>query len=74
MNKLTLLIFAGVLTVVGYMNIEALTLVDGQLSMENSSNLTNPNDPTLQLDEAYNQTSELDNNSTESDQNLPSPM
>ena len=74
MNKLTLLIFAGVLTVIGYMNIEALTLVDGQLSKENSSNLTNPNDPTLQLDEAYNQTSELDNNSTESDQNLPSPM
>ncbi|HKR73555.1 MAG TPA: hypothetical protein VJR94_05535 [Candidatus Nitrosocosmicus sp.] len=74
MNKLTLLIFAGVLTIVGFMNIEALTLVDGQLSMENSSNLTNPNNPTLQLDEAYNQTSELDNNSTESDKNLPSPM
>ena len=74
MNKLTLLIFAGVLTIVGYLNIEALTLVDGQLSEENSSNLTNPNNPTLHLDEAYNQTSELDNNSTESDKNLPSPM
>ena len=74
MNKLTFLIFAGVLTTVGYLNIEAITLVDGQLSMENSSNLTNPNNPTLQLDEAYNQTSELDNNSTESDRNLPSPM
>lgn len=74
MNKLTLLIFAGVLTTVGYLNIEDIMSVDGQLSIENSSNLTNPNNPTLQLDEAYNQTSELDNNSTESDRNLPSPM
>lgn len=74
MNKLNLLIYAGVLIVVGYLNIETLTLVDGQLSMENSSNLTNPNNPTLRLDDAYNLTSELDNNSTESDKNLPSPM
>ncbi|WP_148687296.1 hypothetical protein [Candidatus Nitrosocosmicus hydrocola] len=74
MNKLTLLIFVGTLTIVGYSNIEALTLVEGQISMENASNLTNPNNPTLQLDDVYNQTSELDNNSTESDKNLPSPM
>jgi hypothetical protein len=73
MNKLTLLIFA-VLTMIGYFNIEALNSVEGQSSMEYSSNLTNPNNPTLHLDEAYNQTSELDNNSTESDKNLPSPM
>jgi len=74
MNKLTLLIYAGVLILVGYLNIGTLTLVDGQLSMENSSNLTNPNNPTLRLDDSYNLTSELDNNFTESDKNLPSPM
>lgn len=74
MNRLNLLIFVGVLSVVGLLNIESLSLVDGQLSIENSSNLTNPNNPTPQLDEAYNRTSELDNNSTESDKNLPSPM
>jgi hypothetical protein len=74
MNKLILLIFVGVLSVVGFLNVETLNLVDGQPPIENSSNLTNPNNPTLQLDEAYNRTSELDNNFTESHQNLPSPM
>jgi hypothetical protein len=74
MDRLNLLMLVGVLSVVGLLNIESLSLVDGQLPIENSSNLTNPNNPTLQLDEAYNQTSELDNNSTESDKNLPAPM
>jgi len=73
MNKLTLLIFA-VLTMIGFLNVEVLNSVEGQSSMESSSNLTNPSNPTLHLDEAYNQTSELDNNSTESNKNLPSPM
>ena len=73
MNNLILLIFVGV-SVAGFLNIETFDLVEGQSSMENASNLTYPNNPTLKLDEAYNQTSELDNNSTESDKNLPSPM
>ena len=49
-------------------------MVTAQSITENTSNLTNPNNPTLKLDESYNQTSEQGNNSNESTNNLPSPM
>lgn len=73
MNKVNLLAFVGIV-VAAFLNIEVLDWVEGQPSMENSSNLTNPNNPTLKLDALNNKTSELDNNSTETDKNLPSPM
>jgi len=71
-----LLVFGGIIIVAAISNY--VYMVTAQPFIENSSNLTNPNNPTLKLDETYNQTynqtSELDNNSTESDKNLPSPM
>ena len=72
MMRSLLLVFGGIIIVAAISNY--VYVVTAQPFIENSSNLTNPNNPTLQLDKAYNQTSELDNNSTESDKNLPSPM
>jgi hypothetical protein len=56
MNKVNLLAFVGIV-VAAFLNIEVLDWVEGQPSMENSSNLTNPNNPTLKLDALYNKTS-----------------
>ena len=72
MMRSLLLVFGGIIIVAAISN--SVYMVTAQPFIENSSNLTNPNNPTLKLDETYNQTSELDNNSTESDKNLPSPM
>jgi hypothetical protein len=72
MIMFALLVLMGIISIAAISN--DVYMVTAQSLTENTSNLTNPNNPTLKLDEAYNRTSELDNNSTESDQNLPSPM
>lgn len=72
MTRSWLLVLGGIIIVAAISN--CVYMVTAQSLIENSSNLTNPNNPTLKLDETYNQTSGLDNNSTESDKNLPSPM
>lgn len=74
MNKFALLIFLGILTIVVSFHSETLLLVASQSSIENSSNLTYPNNPTLTIGEMLNRTSVQGNNSNESDNNLPSPM
>ncbi len=74
MIKATLLIFAGILSVLVSLNTEPIVLVASQSTIENSSNLTYPNNPTLTIGEMFNETNPLENNSDESDNNLPSPM
>jgi len=75
MNKFALLIFLGILTIVVSFHSETLLLVASQSSIENSSNLTYPNNPTLTIGEMLNGTNMQEgNNSNESDNNLPSPM
>jgi hypothetical protein len=72
MMRSWLLVLGGIIIVAAIST--CVYMVTAQSFIENYSNLTNPNNPPLKLDETYNQTSELDNNSTESDKNLPSPM
>lgn len=74
MNKFALLIFLGILTIVVSFHSETLLLGASQSSIENSSNLTYPDNPTLTIGEMLNGTSMQGNNSNESDNNLPSPM
>ncbi|MBA2268209.1 MAG: hypothetical protein H0W19_07730 [Nitrosopumilus sp.] len=74
MNKFALLIFLGILIIVVSFHSETLLLVASQSSIENSFNLTYPNNPTLTIGEMLNRTSVQGNNSNESDNNLPSPM
>ena len=74
MIKATILIFVGILSVTVSFNAESIVLVASQSSIENSSNLTYPNNPTLTIGEKFNATNPLENNSGESDNNLPSPM
>ena len=66
----TLLILAGILSIAISFSIETLFTVDAQQSIENSSNLTYPNNPTLTIGERLNGTGEQENNSNESDSNL----
>jgi len=66
----TLLILVGILSIAISFSIETLFTVDAQQSIENSSNLTYPNNPTLTIGERLNGTSEQENNSNESDSNL----
>jgi len=66
----TLLILVGILSIAISFSIETLFTVDAQHSIENSSNLTYPNNPTLTIGERLNGTSEQENNSNESDSNL----
>ena len=70
----TLLILVGILSIAISFSIETLFTVDAQQSIENSSNLTYPNNPTLTIGEMFNGTSMQGNDSNESDNNLPSPM
>jgi len=65
-----LLIFLGTLSIAVTFNTETLFTVDAQPSIENSSNLTYPNNPTLTLGERLNETGEQESNSNESDSNL----
>ena len=70
MTRSTLLIFVGILSIVVFFNTGSLHVVTAQPSIENSSNLTYPNNPTLTLGERLNGTGEQRNNSNESDSNL----
>ncbi len=66
----TLLILVGILSIAISFSTETLFTVDAQQSIENSSNLTYPNNPTLTIGERFNGTGEQENNSNESDSNL----
>ena len=48
----TLLILVGILSIAISFSIETLFTVDAQQSIENSSNLTYPNNPTLTIGES----------------------
>jgi hypothetical protein len=65
-----LFIFLGILSIAVSFNIEALFTVYAQPLLENSSNLTYPNNPTLTIGDRLNGTGEQENNSNESDSNL----
>jgi hypothetical protein len=65
-----LLIFLGTLSIAVSFNTETLFTVDAQPLLENSSNLTYPNNPTLTIGDRLNGTGEQENNSNESDSNL----
>lgn len=72
MIRLSLFVLVGIFSIAAVSN--CAYVVTAQSIIENSSNLTNPNNPTLQLDESYNQTSNQSSISNEPDTNLPSPM
>ena len=74
MNGFALLIFVGTLSIVLFLKVDAFQLVVAQSSIENSSNLTSPNNPTVTIGEMFNETSTEGYNSNESKNNLPSPM
>jgi hypothetical protein len=65
-----LYIFLGTLSIAVSFNTETLFTVDAQPLLENSSNLTYPNNPTLTIGDRLNGTGEQENNSNESDSNL----
>ena len=65
-----LLIFLGTLSIAVSFTTETLFTVNAQPLLENSSNLTYPNNPALTLGERLNGTAEQENNSNESDSNL----
>ncbi len=65
-----LLIFMGTLSIAVSFNTETLFTIDAQPLIENSSNLTYPNNPTLTIGDRLNGTGEQENNSNESDSNL----
>ena len=75
MFRLFLLILVGTsaLTVL-FLNGETFLQGAAQSTLENSSNLTYPNNPTMTTGEMLNGTNTGANNSNESDKNLPSPM
>ena len=74
MNRFAFLIFVGALSIVLFLKTDAFQLVVAQSSIENSSNLTSPNNPTVTIGEMFNETSTEGYNSNESKNNLPSPM
>ncbi len=65
-----LLIFLGTLTIAVSFNTENLFTLYAQPLIENSLNLTYPNNPTLTIGDRLNGTGERENNSNESDSNL----
>ena len=70
MTRSTLLIFVGILSIVVFFNTGSLYVVTAQSLIENSSNLTYPNNPSLTLGDRLNGTNMQGNNSNESDSNL----
>ncbi len=70
MFNFILFIFLGTLSIAVSFNTETLFTVDAQPLLENSSNLTYPNNPTLTIGDILNGTGERENNSNESDSNL----
>ena len=76
MNGFALLIFVGALSTVLFLKVDAFLLAVAQSSIEDSSNLTSPNNPAVTTGEMFNGTGTegYDSNSNESKNNLPSPM
>jgi len=75
MFRLILLIWVGTSTLtVLFFNGEMFHQGAAQSTLENSSNPTYPNNPTMTTGEMLNGTNTGANNSNESDNNLPSPM
>ncbi len=70
MTRSTLLIFVGILSIVVFFNTWSLHVVTAQSSIENSSNLTSRNNPSVTVGEMLNGTNMQGNNSNESDSNL----
>ena len=70
MTRSILLIFVGILITVVFFNTWSLHVVTAQSSIENSSNLTSRNNPSVTLGEMLNRTNMQGNNSNESDSNL----
>ena len=65
-----LLIFVGTLGIAVSFNTETLLTAYAQPFIENSSNLTYPNNPTLTIGDRFNGTAEQENISNTSDSNL----
>lgn len=70
MTRSTLLMFVGILSIVLFFNTGSLHVVAAQSSIENSSNLTSRNNPSVTIGEMLNGTNMQGNNSNESDSNL----
>jgi hypothetical protein len=70
MTRSTLLIFVGILSIVIFFNTGSLHVVTAQSSIENSSNLTSRNNPSVTVGEMLNGTNMQGNNSNESDSNF----
>ena len=70
MTRSTLLIFVGILTIVVFFDTGSLHVVTAQSSIENSSNLTSRNNPSVTLGEMLNGTNMQGNDSNESDSNF----
>ena len=67
---MTILILLGILSIAVSLNTETFTLLAAQSSIENSSNLTSRNNPSVTLGEMLNGTNTQGNNSNESDSNF----
>ena len=70
MTKTTIIILLGILSIAISLNTETFILVVAQSSIENSSNLTSRNNPSVTLGEMLNGTNMQGNDSNESDSNL----
>ncbi|HKU82812.1 MAG TPA: hypothetical protein VJP58_02120 [Candidatus Nitrosocosmicus sp.] len=70
MTKTTILILLGILSIAVSVNTETFNLVVAQSSIENSSNLTSPNNPSVTIGELLNGTNTQENISNESDSNF----
>ena len=70
MTRSILLIFVGILITVVFFNTGSLHVVTAQSPIENSSNLTSRNNPSVTLGEMLNGTNMQGNDSNESDSNL----
>ena len=74
MNGFALLILFAALSVVLFLKVDVFQLAVAQPSIENSTILTSPNNPTVTTGEMFNGTNTESYNSNESKNNLPSPM
>ena len=67
MTKTTIIILLGILSIAISLNTETFILVVAQSSIENSSNLTSRNNPSVTIGEILNGTNTQENTSNESD-------
>ncbi len=70
MTKTTILILLGILSIAVSLNTETFILAAAQSSIENSSNLTSRNNPSVTIGEILNGTNTQENTSNESDSNF----